>query len=225
MDKCKLGPRLKAVASFIPAGSRVADIGTDHGYLPIWLRSEGVSPTVIASDIRSGPLAIAKANAARYRIDGITFRLCPGLRDIRPQEADVVVIAGMSGETICTILECAEWDWVDKRLVLEANTKQPELLTWLYTHGLHVEGECFPEERGRIYRVLSVVSGIENIPRPAFLWGGFCDGPYAKRQSKLLFDALSGMNQAKAETELLRAQEYQNILEDMYDAYHWRDSQ
>ena len=141
MDKRKLGPRLNAVASFVPNGSRVADIGTDHAHLPIWLRTEKISPMVIASDIRPGPLNTARLNVEKSGVDGICFRLCPGLRDIRPDEADTVVIAGMSGETIRSILENANWDWKCKRLILEANTKHALLLSWIYANDLHVDGK------------------------------------------------------------------------------------
>ena len=114
MDKRILGPRLEAVASFIPVGTKVADVGTDHGLLAIWLRLHEISTDVIASDIRPGPLDAARRNAVKYGADGISFRLCPGLRDIRQDEADIVVIAGMSGETILSILDDAGWDWTTK---------------------------------------------------------------------------------------------------------------
>ena len=80
----------------------------------------------------------------KYGVDGISFRLCPGLKDIRQDEADIVVIAGMSGETILSILDDAGWDWTSKQLILEANTKHPELLIWLYQHKLHIEEEKMP---------------------------------------------------------------------------------
>ena len=223
MDRSILGPRLEAVASFIPGGSRVADVGTDHGFLPIWLRLSGVSPAVIASDIRPGPLESAKRNAKRYGVDGISFRLCSGLEDISPLETDIVVIAGMSGETIISILRAAGWDWRTKRLILEANTKQPELLVWLYQNGLHIEAEKIPQENGRHYRVFCAVSGEAPLPRPAFLWGGFTSGPFALRQARMLKNAMIGLRSSSDPKDGLRLKEYQQILEDMNDAYDWSD--
>ena len=223
METLKLGPRLSAVASFIPAGSAVADVGTDHGYLPIWLRLNGISPRVIASDIRPGPLDTARHNTRQFGAKGISFRLCPGLRDIRPEEADAVVISGMSGETIRSILEDAGWDWRDKRLVLEANTKHPELLTWLYQNGMHILGERIPEENRRVYRVYCAVWGHAPVPRPAYLWGGFTDSPYARRQARLLQNALAGLARAEDGQDARRGALYREVLEDMKDAYHWRD--
>ena len=218
-----LGPRLEAVASFIPAGAKVADVGTDHGLLAVWLRMHEISPVVIASDIRPGPLNAAKRNAEKYRVNGICFRLCPGLQDIRQDEADIVVIAGMSGETILSILDDSGWDWINKQLVLEANTKHPELLTWLYQHKLHLEGEKIPEENGRLYRVFHVAYGEAETPRPAFLWGGFTPGPFAARQASLLRGAMPGLSSSADPGDQIRFRTYKSILEDMKDAYHWSD--
>ena len=221
MERIKLGPRLEAVASFIPKGAAVADVGTDHGLLPIWLRTTDPSSCVIASDLRTGPLAAARKNADKHHVEGIRFRLCSGLQDIKPEEADTVVIAGMSGETICAILREASWDWQGKRLILEANTKHPELLTWLYRHGLTVSGEKIPEEHGRFYRVYCVVPGKAPVPRKAYLWGGFTDSPYARRQAEILQHALSGLIRSADPDDALRRAEFEDVLEDMKDAYHW----
>jgi tRNA (adenine22-N1)-methyltransferase len=221
----KLGPRLEAVASFIPEGKRVADIGTDHGLLPIHLRRLGISPAVIASDLRPGPLDSAMRNARRFGAEKITFRLCAGLEGYRQDEADVVVIAGMSGETIRSILEKAAWDWTGKQLILEANTKHPELLTWLYQNGMHIVGERIPEENGRPYRVYCAESGEAPVPRPAYLWGGFRDSPYARRQAALLRGALKGLDTAVDPADQQRRKEYRIVLEDMKDAYHWDDTE
>lgn len=225
MEKRILGPRLETVASFIPIDARVADVGTDHGLLPVWLRLHKIAPFVIASDLRPGPLDAAKRNGERFGIRDISFRLCPGLSGIGQEEVDIVVIAGMSGETIVAILEDADWDWKGKKLILEANTKQPELITWLYAHNLHIEQECIPRENGRLYRVFCVAYGQAVLPRPAFLWGGFISGPYALRQAGLLIKAIAGLAHSADPQDAMRLHEYNEILEDMKDAYHWSDSQ
>ena len=181
MEKIKLTPRLLAVGEMVPPGAKVADVGTDHGYLPVWLRQQGICETVIASDIAPGPLEAARASARRYGVEGVEFRLCPGLEGIRPEEADAVILAGMSGETMAGILGEARWDWTGKCLILQPMTKRAELLTWLYDHGLHIREEKPVTERGRLYWVLCAEAGREPMPRPAHLWAGFTETEYARR--------------------------------------------
>lgn len=91
------------------AGGRLADIGTDHGYLPVWLLQEGRIPSAIASDVGAEPLEHARRTAEEYETQGLDFRLCDGLSGIEPEETDTVVIAGMGGETIRDILRAAPW--------------------------------------------------------------------------------------------------------------------
>ena len=105
----ELSPRLALLAGWVPAGTSLADVGTDHGYLPVWLRLHGRVRSAIASDLRKGPLALAKETCRTYGTDGIDYRLCNGLADIRPEEAETIVIAGMGGENIASILAEAPW--------------------------------------------------------------------------------------------------------------------
>ena len=95
-EQIALSPRLRMAASLVPPGARLADIGTDHGYLPAALILEGAIPSAIASDLRPGPLARARETAVRYGLeDRLSLRLCDGLSGIGPEEADALVIAGM----------------------------------------------------------------------------------------------------------------------------------
>lgn len=207
----------------IPKGSRVADVGTDHGYLPVWLRQQGICQQVIASDIRPGPLAAARASAAYYGTTGIDFRLCPGLAGILPEEVDTVVIAGMSGETMISILEAANWNWVGKRLVLQPMTKRQELLEWLYCHSLCVTEEQYVHDHGRDYLLFCAQPGQEPLPRLAFRCGGFRDTPYARRLYARLERALAGFRQAELPREDALCEKLR-ILEELRDAYGWNDS-
>ena len=102
-----LQPRLRAIADLVPAGSRLLDVGTDHGYIPVALRLAGRIPSAIASDIGAEPLDHARRTAARYEADRIDFRLCDGLAAVAPEETDTIVIAGMGGDTIAAILAAA----------------------------------------------------------------------------------------------------------------------
>ena len=109
MRALELPPRLRLIAGWVPEGAYLADVGTDHAYLPNWLRLRGTIRRAVASDLRPGPLERAKATGKLYGTDNIEYRLCSGLSGIRPTEADTIVIAGMGGETILSILKDAPW--------------------------------------------------------------------------------------------------------------------
>jgi tRNA (adenine22-N1)-methyltransferase len=220
METIRLTPRLLAAGEMVPPGARVADVGTDHGYLPVWLRQQGLCETVIASDIAPGPLESARASALRYGVEGIDFRLCPGLEGIHPREADTVVIAGMSGETMAGILADAGWDWTGKRLILQPMTKRAELLAWLYDHGLHLREERMAAEKRRLYWILCAEAGREPMPRPAHLWAGFTETEYARRLRRQLERSLAGQRKAR-ERDPAEEQRTEELLEDMKDAYGW----
>ena len=100
----QLQPRLQCIASLVPQGARLADVGTDHGYLPVWLLQHGRIESAIASDINALPLDHARATAREYGVtERMDFRLCPGLAKIKAEECDAIAIAGMGGETILGI--------------------------------------------------------------------------------------------------------------------------
>ena len=108
--KLTLQPRLQMLADLVPRGAVLADVGTDHGYLPVWLLQEGRIGRAIASDINERPLDHARQTAREYDCeDEIQFRLCGGLDGYVPGEADTIIIAGMGGDTIASILEAAPW--------------------------------------------------------------------------------------------------------------------
>ncbi len=157
----QLQPRLRLLAEMVPLGRRLADVGTDHGYLPVWLLQSGRIQSAIASDIGAEPLAHARRTAQESGVTGIDFRLCDGLDGIAPQEADTVVIAGMGGETIISILSAAPWTGDGAHtLLLQPMTKATELRRWLA-----VNGYCFTEERlvwdkNYLYPVLCVTGGV-----------------------------------------------------------------
>ena len=101
----KLSKRLELVASFVPKGSRIADIGTDHGHLPICLVEQGICPGAVAMDVGRGPLGRANAHIREHGLSGvIETRLSDGLARLRPGEADTVVMAGMGGQLVIHIL-------------------------------------------------------------------------------------------------------------------------
>ncbi len=151
-----LDARLACVAARVRPGSRVADIGTDHAHLPVWLVGQGVCPGGIASDLRAGPAEAARRTVERAGLaDSIAVRVGDGLSPVSPEEADDMVIAGMGGETIAAILAAAPWlKDAAYRLVLQPMT-HPELLReYLLTNGFSIEGEWIAAEGKRRYLIL-----------------------------------------------------------------------
>lgn len=101
-----IGVRLEAIAALVPQNCVVADIGTDHAYLPVWLMQKGLIKAAIAADIAEGPCKAAQTNIGMYGLkDKIEVRRGSGLTVLKPGEADGAVIAGMGGSTIVQILE------------------------------------------------------------------------------------------------------------------------
>lgn len=162
MDRKQLAlqPRLHMLARLVPEGCRLTDVGTDHGYLPVALLQQGRISTAIASDIGAEPLEHARRTAMQYGVDGMDFRLCAGLSGVAPEETDVIVIAGMGGETIMTILQDAPWTKDGRHtLLLQPMTKAAALRHWLADNGYTFIAEHLVEDKGRLYPVLTVTGG------------------------------------------------------------------
>ena len=102
----KLSKRLQQIADFVPLGTKIADIGTDHALLPCYLVQEKISPWAIATDVNKGPLEVAKRQVkALLLADRVAVRLGDGLEPIEPLEVETVIISGMGGATIKNILD------------------------------------------------------------------------------------------------------------------------
>lgn len=168
-----LTPRLSRIAACVPRGARLADVGTDHGYLPVRLLLDETIERAIASDLRPGPLERARETARRYGVEEkLSFRLCDGLAAIDEGEADTIAVAGMGGETIASILEAAPWTKSGKCLLLQPMTSFPELRGWLGEHGYRIEREYVAREGRRLYSVMEVFGGSMAPLTLAELWAG-----------------------------------------------------
>ena len=169
-----MNKRLELISSILPHGRGFADVGTDHGYLPVYMAQHGYSGKIIASDINEGPLSTAVASARQAGVeDRICFRLCDGLDGCGSEELDTVVIAGMGGDTICGILDRA--DWVMSRdilLILQPMTKAEVLRYWLTNNDFAICGEWLIEENGEIYQILSARFGARTPLSDAELFTG-----------------------------------------------------
>ena len=198
----RLQPRLQCLADCVPQGTRLADVGTDHGYLPVWLLQNGRIASAIASDINAEPLEHARRTAAEYGVT-LDLRLCPGLDAVAPDEADTVAIAGMGGETIIAILQAAAWDWRGKTLLLQPMTKAELLRRYLTEHGFRIASERLVRDKGTIYPVLNVKAGESAPLTNAEAWCGAgllrdpLYGDYARDRVRKLERAAAGLRQAK----------------------------
>ena len=155
--KIPISARLLACCNFIAPGDRVADVGTDHGYLGIWLLQQGIASSVIASDIVPGPLSAAKNNAQKFGIaDRMEFYLSDGVRSI-PRDFDTLVCAGMGADTMVSILEAAPWLKSTKyRLVLQCQSKTPMLRQYLTEQGWRIAEESVLRDGRFLYTVMEV---------------------------------------------------------------------
>ncbi len=161
----ELAKRLAAVAAYVPAGSVTADIGADHAFLPIYLVKTGRCPRVIATELRSGPFQAAKRQVAAHKLgDKIDLRLGDGLQVLKPAEAQVLVLAGMGGNTIREILAAApEVLRTVQMLVLQPQADPGDLRVWLAANGWKIDDEQLVAEGGRIYVVIAAVQGHEPV--------------------------------------------------------------
>ena len=220
----ELSPRLEMVAGLVPRGARLADVGTDHAYLPVSLILSGHIPGAIAADLRQGPLNRARQTVRTWDLTGqIAFRLCDGLKGIAPEETDAVAIAGMGGETIAGILEAALWTRERNiPLILQPMSSMPDLRRWLAGHGYRIVTEDIAREGDTLYTAWSVRAGEMGELSPAELWAGK-NSPHPLRGEWLelwlgkLRRALEGLERSSQESAAARRQELESVCQELED--------
>lgn len=172
--KLELSPRLGAIAGLVPDGCGcLADIGTDHGYVPVSLLLEGRIRRAVAADIGPLPLDHARRTAEQYGVtEQLDFRLGDGLSVLEPGEAEVIVIAGMGGDAIAEILAAAPWSRAGPLLLLQPMSKAETLRPFLPENGYAVLGERLVQDKGVLYPILTVRGGEMPPVSDAQAWGG-----------------------------------------------------
>lgn len=152
-----LSKRLQVCCGFVAPGDRVADIGCDHGYLSIYLLTNGIASSVIASDINEQPLQSAVRNAEKYGVrEKIQFFLSDGVRNI-PRDFDTLVCAGMGADTMVSILDSAPWlKSKQYRLILQCQSKTPMLRQYLSQNGWRITEESVLRDGKFLYTVMEV---------------------------------------------------------------------
>ena len=157
-----ISKRLELVASFVPQGAVLLDVGSDHAYLPIDLVERGQIEGAIAGEVVEGPYQSAVKNVEAHGLkEKIQVRLANGLASFEESDqVSVITIAGMGGRLIATILE----EGLDKlanveRLILQPNNREDDLRIWLQDHGFQIVAESILEEAGKFYEILVVEAG------------------------------------------------------------------
>jgi tRNA (adenine22-N1)-methyltransferase len=156
MEQLKLSKRLRAIAKYVPKGANVADIGTDHGYIPVYLLNKGHVDFAILADVNKGPLENARSEVRHNNLtDKVDLRLGSGIEVLNENEVDEVIIAGMGGILISELLEAKKSvaHNLDK-LILQPMQAQDELRKYLLNNGYEILDEVLVKEDFRIYEII-----------------------------------------------------------------------
>ena len=218
-----ISKRLELVASFVPQGSVLLDVGSDHAYLPIELVERDQIEGAIAGEVVEGPYQSAVKNVESHGLkEKIQVRLANGLAAF--EEADqvsVITIAGMGGRLIATILE----EGLDKlasvqRLILQPNNREDDLRIWLQDHSFQIVAESILEEAGKFYEILVVEAGQMKLSASDVRFGPFLSKEvspifvqkWQKEAAKLEF-ALSQIPEKNLEERQVLVDKIQTIKE------------
>lgn len=221
----QLSIRMQAVADMVTPGGRVADVGTDHGYVPIYLIEQNKAVHAIAMDVRKGPLARAGENIARFGCSGrIETRLSDGLEKLAPNEADTVIIAGMGGLLTIRILEAGltVLETV-KECVLQPQSDLDKVRQFLHQHHFQIAQEKMLMDEGKYYTVMRVLHGEETpYTESEDMYGRYLINDknpvlreYLEKQTAVKERLLAVLRDKDSEKSRMRQQELQHELQVM----------
>lgn len=200
MEKTRLSKRLEEVAAFVAEGARLADVGSDHAYLPLFLVESGRISYAVAGEVVQGPYqsALANVNEAGQE-EKIKVRLANGLAAIEIEDRiDTITIAGMGGRLIADILqEGMEKLSSVQRLILQPNNREDELRLWLSQNGFQIVAETILTENQKFYEIIVVESGEENLTEQELRFG-----PYLLTEKSTVFQEKWQREQLKLESAL-----------------------
>lgn len=180
-----ISKRLELVASFVPQGAILLDVGSDHAYLPIELIERGKIESAIAGEVVEGPYQSAVKNVEAHGLkEKIQVRLANGLAAFEEgDQVSVITIAGMGGRLIARILE----EGLEKlsnvrRLILQPNNREDDLRIWLQENGFQIVAESILEEAGKFYEILVVEAGQMKLSA-----SDVCFGPFLSKELSPVF--------------------------------------
>ncbi|MEI6578864.1 MAG: class I SAM-dependent methyltransferase [Eubacteriales bacterium] len=205
--RIKLSPRLQMVANMVRTGAVVADIGTDHAYIPVYLLQNGICPSAIAADLRERPLANARATViANDLSEKITLRLSDGLDKIGADEVQDIILAGMGGTLITELLGRTAWLRDNtKRLIIQPMTHAEDARVLLCKQGFKIlfEQACFEEHRCYVAMCAQFEKNVSKPVSPAYYYlgelpanGNQAAREHIKRQRQRLKKRLDGITKS-----------------------------
>lgn len=201
-----LNSRLLKIAGMIRKNDRVADVGTDHAYLPVFLINRGICSKVFACDVADGPLENARETVEKTKVRGVELRKGDGLTAVEADEVDTFVIAGMGGDLIAEIISAAPWVKNERyELILQPMTSVEDLRRYLCDNGFMITEERAVSSQGRIYTVIKTVfAGVTVQCDPLFFYfGKLTDNPgedeltYIKRKRRIIMKLASDIEGVK----------------------------
>ena len=233
----ELSKRLEAVANLVTPGMRLADVGTDHGYIPIYLVEQGVIPSAIAMDINEGPLMRADEHIREHGLeDKIRTRLSDGLCNLENEEADCMIAAGMGGGLVIRILSDSHDTVLSlKELILQPQSEIASVRKYLEEQRYRIVEEDMVLEDGKYYPMMKAVKRKEEEAEAPYSEEEFEYGrillrhshpvleQFLKREIKILrgiYETLKNQNSERAKermTEIVNRIEWtENILKTYY---------
>lgn len=180
LNEFQLSQRLETAASFVNKGARLADIGSDHAYLPCYLAQKGWITSAIAGEVVLGPFTAAKKQIEESNVgEVVEARLGDGLSVVDPEDQiDTITVCGMGGDLIARILDAGKEEGRlngIQRLILQPNNSEPKLRMWLLTNGYKIILEKIIEENKKIYEIIvaELSDDKETYKEDDFLFGKF----------------------------------------------------
>lgn len=225
--------RLELIASFVEDGIGVADVGTDHAYIPVMLRKLGYKGNIIATDINEGPLDKAKQSLNEANCENsVELILCDGLDGCDSEKIDTIIVAGMGGDTVTGILDRAEWIFRDDiKLILQPVTKPEILRYWLVNNDFVIKKEAQVEENGTIYQIICAVPGKDHrymdselfIGRYELIKGSSFFDKLLSKHIKRFSSAVEGLKTTDREELLPWLGLVENILNELKMMREWKN--
>lgn len=222
MNEQYLSKRLEKVSEFVQTGSVLADIGSDHAYLPVHLVKQGKCPLAIAGELNQGPLSAAKEQINKHNLSNqITAKLGSGLTVLEGESVDSVVVAGMGGALIASILEDGKKYLSNvEQLVLQPNVAADHVRIWLINNDWSLIDEAIVEEDDHVYEILVAHRGDAKEHYGVEIEKELLMGPHLLKEKHAAFHKkwLRELNQLeKINNQLQRASDQEKLSEKKHE--------